>query len=229
MEQDHFPTSQELNGKVTEQIMFAERLDDINAPVIERALAWHSVSLTEESIADFEGISEPEKAIAQRGSVMAAEKSGNQERAQKLRTKYGLLEDLTEDESLLAPSVSEPIPKKAETPDDFNAITRSVLETVSNNRSGEWSSDVIRIVQRHMGYELAAVAAVFLELSDQGVIEYSPDTPGAGVVLTEAGRTLFEHYDELMSEKTLESFEPLPPPAEPIRGRNIPIKGKLKR
>lgn len=93
-----------------------------------------------------------------------------------------------------------PEPRKAETPNDFKAIARSVLEAVSGNQTGALGGEIITGVHEVTGYEPAAVAAVFAEMGDQGVIERSMTNPAAGVVLTERGQVFFERFDELMPD-----------------------------
>ena len=93
-----------------------------------------------------------------------------------------------------------PQPRKAESPNDFKAIARSLLGAVSTNETGALGGDLIAAVQAETGYEPAAVAAVFAEMGDQGVIERSMTNPRAGVVLTESGQVFFERFDELMPD-----------------------------
>lgn len=218
---------EELNSQVTEQIMAAEQLDDAGASEDERSQAWSIVSRTEESIAD-SATNAIEREIGQRGAIAAAVKSGDSNRAEQLRIKFGGLEinratgEVFADPSLLNKYAEAFGDKKAESPDDLGVISRSVLALASRNleqRAGMWAPEVILAVGKELGYEHAAIAAVFLELVDQGVIEYDPnnDANGNGIVLTEAGRNLFEHYDELMP--TLP--ESIPPPADPRRGKDV--------
>jgi hypothetical protein len=92
----------------------------------------------------------------------------------------------------------EPQLRKAETPEDFHALTKAMLEAVANNSTGALGGQIIAAVQASTGYEPAAVAAVFMELGNQGVVERSFTDPMAGVVLTQAGQRVYQNYDHLM-------------------------------
>ena len=91
-------------------------------------------------------------------------------------------------------------PRKAESPNDFKEIARSMLGAVATNQTGALGGEIIASVQEATGYEPAAVAAVFAEMGDQGVLERSMTNPRAGVVLTEAGQAFFERFDDLMPD-----------------------------
>jgi hypothetical protein len=79
----------ELNSRVTDQILAAEQLDDTEAPDAVRTAGWAAVSLTEEELA--RTATDPvEVGVAQRGAVSAAEKSGDEKRAETLRTMFVL-------------------------------------------------------------------------------------------------------------------------------------------
>ncbi len=92
----------------------------------------------------------------------------------------------------------EPQLRKAETPQDFHTLAKASLEAVANNSTGALGGQIIADVQAATGYEPAAVAAVFMELGDQGVVERSLTDPRAGVVLTQAGQHVYQNYDQLM-------------------------------
>lgn len=93
-----------------------------------------------------------------------------------------------------------PQPRQIESPNDFKEIARYLLKAVSENKTGDLGNKIIADVQAATGYEFAAVAAVFAELGDQGVVERSEARPHAGIVLTEAGQDLFERFDELLPD-----------------------------
>ena len=94
-----------------------------------------------------------------------------------------------------------PGPRKAESPNDFQEIARSVLGAVATNQTGALGGEIIASAQEATGYEPAAVTAVFAAMGDQGVIERSIANPRAGVVLTEVGRALLERFDELVPDR----------------------------
>jgi hypothetical protein len=81
-------TLNELNSKVTEAIIAAEMFDDSNVDFAERATAWTEVSRIEELIAD-RADDATERVLAQRGAVMAAQKSGDTDRMTMLFERYG--------------------------------------------------------------------------------------------------------------------------------------------
>jgi hypothetical protein len=86
---ESIPLGDELNRIVMERIIAAESLDRASAPFEERSEAWASVSIVEEQIAMFMTDSR-EAAFARRGAIMAAEKSGDAERATHLREAFDI-------------------------------------------------------------------------------------------------------------------------------------------
>lgn len=93
----------------------------------------------------------------------------------------------------------DPQSRKVETPQDFHEIAKATLDAVANNESGALGGEIITEVQQKTGYEPAAVAAVFMELGEQGVVERSLTNLQAGVVLTEQGQVLRQNYDQLVN------------------------------
>ena len=91
-------TFDELNMRVTELIISAERLSDASGDFSEISTAWAEVSAAEEVIAD-KAPDNTEKQFAQRGAVMAAQKSGDHVWVVALFEKYGPGIWMTESES----------------------------------------------------------------------------------------------------------------------------------
>jgi len=93
----------------------------------------------------------------------------------------------------------QPQPRKAETPLDYNSIAKAALDIVAANMNGALGSQIIADVQALTGYEPTAVAAVFMELAEQGIVERSISDPQAGVVLSEQGQIFHQNFDQLMN------------------------------
>jgi hypothetical protein len=94
-----------------------------------------------------------------------------------------------------------PEPRQAETIKDLNIIARALLQEISGNQSGALGGEIINNVQRSTGYMRPAVALVFAELAEQGILDRSLDNPQGGVALTAIGLDFLENFDELMPDK----------------------------